>query len=65
MTGDNGSGKSTLLNVLAGTLEAASGQAIVGARRVGRLAQDVVFRDPGLTPNQAYAAATSSTVVAG
>ena len=65
VTGDNGSGKSTLLNVLAGTVEPSSGQAIVGARRVGRLAQDVVFRDPGLTPHQVYAAATSATVSLG
>ena len=65
VTGDNGSGKSTLLNVLAGTVVPSSGQAIVGARRVGRLAQDVVFRDPGLTPHQVYDAATSATVSLG
>jgi macrolide transport system ATP-binding/permease protein len=64
VTGDNGSGKSTLLNVLAGTLAADSGQAIVGARRVGRLAQDVVFRDPEQTPDEVYAAATGSSVAA-
>ncbi len=60
VTGANGSGKSTLLAVLAGTLAVDTGEAIVNARRVGRLAQDVVFRDPAQSPTQVYTAATGA-----
>jgi macrolide transport system ATP-binding/permease protein len=62
VTGANGSGKSTLLGVLAGTIDADRGSAKVGARRVGRLVQDVVFPDPSRTPHQVYEAATGSPV---
>jgi macrolide transport system ATP-binding/permease protein len=58
VTGDNGSGKSTLLHVLAGTLQPDAGTATVSARRIGRLAQDVVFPDSEQSPHEVFAAAT-------
>jgi macrolide transport system ATP-binding/permease protein len=65
VTGANGVGKSTLLAVLAGTLSADAGQVTVAARRVGRLAQDVVFRRPQQTPHQVYDEATGSPLPLG
>ncbi len=65
VTGANGSGKSTLLAVLAGTLAPHAGQAVVTARRVGRLEQDVVFPRPDRNPHQVYDDATGSPVPLG
>ncbi len=65
VSGANGSGKSTLLGVLAGTLTADAGQAVVNARRVGRLEQDVVFPRPERTSHQVYENATASPVPLG
>jgi macrolide transport system ATP-binding/permease protein len=62
VTGSNGSGKSSLLHVLAGHLEPEAGTVSVSARKVGMLAQDVVFSDPSRNPQQAYDAATGSPV---
>jgi macrolide transport system ATP-binding/permease protein len=65
VTGANGSGKSTLLKVLAGELPATSGTAVVTARQVGYLPQDVSFRRPDRTPHEVYDAATGSPVPLG
>jgi macrolide transport system ATP-binding/permease protein len=62
VTGGNGAGKSTLLAVLAGTLSPHRGTVSVSARRVGLLAQDVVFSDPSRSPIEAYGAATGAPV---
>jgi macrolide transport system ATP-binding/permease protein len=56
VSGPNGSGKSTLLGVLSGRLEATSGSAMVSARRVAELVQDVRFSDPGRGAEATYAA---------
>ncbi|WP_427384558.1 ABC-F family ATP-binding cassette domain-containing protein [Janibacter sp. G56] len=62
--GANGSGKSTLLAVLAGCLEPDAGDVQVSARRVGLLAQDVVFADAQVTAREIYRA-TGATVPLG
>ncbi len=58
VTGGNGSGKSSLLRVLAGELAPARGEVQVSAARVGLLAQEVGFSDPGRTAAATYAVAT-------
>ncbi|MCM3923171.1 ATP-binding cassette domain-containing protein, partial [Frankia sp. AiPs1] len=56
VTGPNGAGKSTLLAVLAGQLEAGSGEVRRrGDLRVGLLAQDSVFDRPERTAATVYA----------
>ncbi|MET7834408.1 ABC-F family ATP-binding cassette domain-containing protein [Micromonospora sediminicola] len=58
VVGPNGAGKSTLLRVLAGDLEPDAGAANRSAGlRVGLLAQDVDFPDPGRTARSYYAEA--------
>ena len=55
VTGPNGSGKSTLLNVLGGALPAVEGSVLRRrGLRIGLLAQDDHFPDPGRTPRELY-----------
>jgi macrolide transport system ATP-binding/permease protein len=55
VTGPNGSGKSTLLAVLGGALTPAEGSVLRRrGLRVGLLAQDDHFPDPGRTPRELY-----------
>ncbi|MQA79388.1 MAG: ATP-binding cassette domain-containing protein [Streptosporangiales bacterium] len=57
VTGPNGAGKSTLLALLAGELEPARGRVLTRkGTRVGRLAQDVRWSDPGRSAAAAFAA---------
>ncbi|GAA1475615.1 ABC-F family ATP-binding cassette domain-containing protein [Nocardioides aestuarii] len=54
VTGANGVGKSTLLGTLSGRVRPDRGSALVAARRVAELEQDVVFADPRLDAATTY-----------
>ncbi len=58
ITGGNGAGKSTLLSVLTGSLTPAAGTVLRGRGvRIGLLAQDVEFAEPGWSAQRTYSEA--------
>lgn len=62
VTGPNGSGKSTLLALIAGRLTPDAGAVDVRARRVGFLAQEVVFDEPDTSARRVFAGAVGAAL---